>query len=171
MLGLQKDGSVETFTHVIELLTDDEEIKLRAQHLRVNPENGKLYSRWEREELRKPKPVSEDEEEPPEDDENAPKPLDENLLIQRTNDEEDQITDELTYYNTVERAGMEELMINLYDTQYIKVDAAGLTPDEITEQVTFKIKPEQALPLRPLALVIEGAGDFKGLLTEGLEEN
>ena len=40
---------------------------------------------------------------------------------------------ELTYYNEVERSGMEELMINLYDNQYIKVDAAGLTPDEITE--------------------------------------
>ena len=57
--------------------------------MRVNPENGQLYSRWEREELKKPKPVAEDEEEPPEEDENAPKPLDENALIQRTNDDEE----------------------------------------------------------------------------------
>ena len=65
---------------------------------------------------------------------------------------------------------MEELMINLYDNQYIKVDAAGLTPDEICEQVSYKIKSDEAIPLRPLALIIEGGGDFKGLLTEGQEE-
>lgn len=50
--------------------------------MRVNPDDGKVYSRWEREELKKPKPLNEDgEEEVAEDDENAPKPLDEGQLI------------------------------------------------------------------------------------------
>jgi YHS domain-containing protein len=40
-----------------------------------------------------------------------------------------------------------------------------LTPSQI------KLKPDEGLPLRPLAVQIEGAGDFKSLLTEGLEEN
>lgn len=57
--------------------------------MRVNPETGKVYSRWEREELKKPKVVNEEEEEQQEEDENAPKPLDENALIQRTNDDEE----------------------------------------------------------------------------------
>lgn len=67
---------------------------------------------------------------------------------------------------------MEELLINFYDNQYIKIDSAGLTPDELTETVSCKIKPDESLPLRPLAIHIEGgAGDYKSLLTEGLEEN
>lgn len=66
---------------------------------------------------------------------------------------------------------MEELLISLYDNQYIKVDAASLTPEEVTECVACKIKFDDALPLRPVATVIEGGNDFKSLLTEGVEEN
>lgn len=51
------------------------------------------------------------------------------------------------------------------------MDAAGLIPDEVNEQVSIKIKPEESLPLRPLATIIEGGSDYKGLLTDGLEEN
>ena len=49
--------------------------------MRVNPDDGNLYSRWEREERKKPKPVSEDGEEVPDEDENAVKPLDELALV------------------------------------------------------------------------------------------
>lgn len=31
--------------------------------MRLNPDDGVVYSRWEREERKKPKPVSEEEEE------------------------------------------------------------------------------------------------------------
>jgi hypothetical protein len=67
--------------------------------LRVNPEDGNLYSRWEREERRKPKPPLAEGEEEPEEDENAPKPLDELALIHRSNDDEEQIRTELIHYN------------------------------------------------------------------------
>jgi len=33
-----------------------------------------------------------------------------------------------------------------------------------------KLKPEKDLPLSPIAELIEGGGDYKGLLSEGLEE-
>ena len=46
-----------------------------------------------------------------------------------------------------------------------------MTPDEITDSVVCRIKSDNDLPLRPLAIQIEGASDFKSLLTEGLEEN
>lgn len=62
-------------------------------------------------------------------------------------------------------------MLNLYDSQYIKIDAAGLTPDEITDSVVCRIKPDDSLPLRPIGQLIEGGNDFKSLLTEGIEEN
>jgi len=56
---------------------EDEEIRLRAHHMRVDPTDGNLYSRWEREERKKPKPKKEGEEEDAaEEEENAIKPLD-----------------------------------------------------------------------------------------------
>jgi hypothetical protein len=49
------------------------------------------------------------------------------------------------------------------------VNAAGLNPDELAEAVTYKLKPNLSEPLTPVATVIEGASDFKGLLTEGID--
>lgn len=65
---------------------------------------------------------------------------------------------------------MEELLIYLYDNQYIKVESADLTPTEITEIICCRIHPDDSLPLRPIAEIIEGGSDFKSLLSEGLEE-
>jgi hypothetical protein len=111
------NGDSIDFSHVIELSCDDEEIKLRAKHMKENPVDGAVHSRWEREERKKPKSVSEDDEEPPEDEEDeSKKPLDELSLVHRINDTEDRIKAELQYYNTVERAAMEELLLNLYDS-------------------------------------------------------
>lgn len=50
------------FTHIVDLWMDDDDIRLRAQHLRLDPNTGVLYSRWEREERKKPKPKGEEEE-------------------------------------------------------------------------------------------------------------
>jgi len=47
---------------VIELDCDDEEIKLRASQLRLDTEDGQVYSRWERAERNKPKPKKYDED-------------------------------------------------------------------------------------------------------------
>jgi hypothetical protein len=58
---------------------DDEEIQLRAKHLKVDPTTNILYSRWEREERKKPKPKKDDEEE--EEEEDPIKPFDEFNLI------------------------------------------------------------------------------------------
>lgn len=151
---------------------EDDEIRLRTQHLRLDPTDGVLYSRWEREERKKPKPKKAGEEEDnPDDEENAIKPLDETQLVQRVNDTEERIRIELMHYNTVERPAMEELLINFHEEQFIRLDAAGFTPDELTESVASRLRPDEGIPLRPLPIVIEGAGDFKSLLTEGVEEN
>ncbi len=116
LLGEYPDGRLLEFSHIIELWIEDDDVKLRAEQIRMNPEDGQVYSKWEREERKKPKPVKEDEEAADEEDEeNAIKPLDELALIQRPNDMEDRIKEELHYYNTVERPAMEELLINFYD--------------------------------------------------------
>lgn len=83
--------------------------------MRVNPEDGVVYSKWERDERAKPKIVNEDED-PPAEEENEVKPLDERALVQRSEDSEERIKDELHYYNTVERPAMEELLINFFDS-------------------------------------------------------
>jgi YHS domain-containing protein len=57
----------------------------------------------------------------------------------------------------------------LFNHTYIKIDVAGLSADEITEAVKFRIKPNQSAPNRPIATQIEGGGDYKGCLTEGIE--
>ncbi len=74
------------------------------------------------------------------------------------------------HYNNTERPGMEELLIHLYNDQYVKVDSAGLVPDQINDIICKQIKADDNEPLRPIATVIEGGSDFKGLLSEGIEE-
>jgi hypothetical protein len=65
---------------------------------------------------------------------------------------EDAIREELLYYNSIERPSMEDLLLNMYDNQYLKVDSAGLTPDEICSSIVSRIQPDSSLPLRPIAL-------------------
>jgi len=65
---------------------EDDEVRLRAQNMRLDPSDGNLYSRWEREERKKPKPKKEGDDDAAEDEENAIKPLDELTLVQRVND-------------------------------------------------------------------------------------
>jgi len=170
LLGETSDNHPVEFTHVIELCFDDEEIRLRAEHLRVDPTDGKVYSKWEREERKKPKPVV-DEDEVVEEEENEVKPLDELSLVRRICDTEEKIRDELNYYNSMERPAMEELFLPLFDSQYIKIDAAGLKPDELLNISSLRIAPDANLPLRPIAKQIENGSDFKSLLTEDLKEN
>ena len=57
----------------------------------------------------------------------------------------------------------------MFDSTFVKIQCAGMTPDEVSEAVIYRLKPNVAAPLRPIAVPFEdGAGDFKGLLTEGL---
>lgn len=132
LLGETETGKAIEFTHIVELWMEDDDVRLRASHMKLDPATGNVFSRWEREELKKPKPKKEGEEEDAaadEEDENALKPLDELALVQRVNDTDERVRSELTHYNTVERPAIEELLINFHEDQFIRLDAAGLTPD------------------------------------------
>ena len=152
LIGETPNGKPVEFTHIIELWMEDDDVRLRASTMRLDPTDGNVYSRWEREERKKPKPKKEGEEDAPEDEENAIKPLDEFALVQRVNDTDERIRIELTHYNTVERPAMEELLVNFHEDQFIRLDAAGFTPDEITEAVQIRLKSDETLPVRPLAI-------------------
>jgi hypothetical protein len=49
------------FSHIIDLEMEDEEVRERASHMRLNPVDGRVYSRWEITERNKPKPKQYDE--------------------------------------------------------------------------------------------------------------
>ena len=142
LLGETEKGNMIEFSHIIELWMEDEDVRIRAANMRLDPTDGTVYSRWEREERKKPKPKKEGEEDIPEDEENAIKPLDELSLLVRVNDTEERIRAELTHFNTVERPAIEELLINFHEDQFIRIEAAGLTPEEITDAVQVRIKSD-----------------------------
>ena len=165
----------QQLTHAVELVLDDEEVKLRAAGLRQNIDTLQVYSRWERAEIRKPKVRPEGEEDEPEiddeEDEDAPKLPADTDLFQRVCDAPEHILRDTDYFSHIERPAMDDLVVKLFDQNFIKVDIAGLTPDELSEIIGFKLKRRAASPLRPVATIIEGgAGSFKDLLTEGIEE-
>jgi major membrane immunogen (membrane-anchored lipoprotein) len=89
-LGQYNDSGDKEFSHIIEILLDDDEIYHRAETMRLDPSTGQVHSNWDREERKKPKPIPEGEEEAPEEDEeNIIKPLVEDNLIQRPCDTEE----------------------------------------------------------------------------------
>lgn len=152
LIGVDENGNGLNFTHILELLTDDDEVKARAESMRADPSTGTVYSKWEREERKKPKIIPEGEEAPEEDEDNAVKPLDENTLVQRICDTEERVREEVNYYNTMERPALEELMMPLFDNQYIKLDSAGLTPDDLLVISLSRMTPDLDLPLRAKAI-------------------
>lgn len=112
------------FSHVIELFCDDSEIKMRAERLYLDTDDGQLYSKWQIKERMKPPPVLYDEEgelidnkpnyEDPEG-ENYIKPLYEDKMAKRAEDSEQFINDELQHYNANERAALDDMLVRLYN--------------------------------------------------------
>jgi hypothetical protein len=99
--------------------------------MQLDPSDGVVYSKWEVEERNKPKPVKLDEDGNPieeEEDENAPKKLLVENMTRRVNDTDEFFLDELIHYNQVERPAIDDLLVKLFNNQYIKLDSAGLTP-------------------------------------------
>jgi len=79
------------------------------------------------------------------------------------------LNNELSYYSGSERTAFDDILSLMFNHQYIKIGAAGLTPTQINEIIVGRISYESKPLLRPLAIKLEG-GDYKGLLTEGLTE-
>lgn len=92
-------------------------------------------------------------------------------MVSRSCDSAKNFSKEVEYYNRSERHIFDEFIVKLYDTTYIKVDIAGMTPDELTSTLMVRMKANSSEPLRPIAYIIEdGASGFKELLTTGLNE-
>ena len=95
----------------------------------VDPESNKLFSKWEREELRKPnvRKEGEEEEEEEEEEEGVYKLPSEHLLIHQEEDSLEKLQSQMKIYSD-QRSLLEDLMMPLYNNQYLKVDVVGLTP-------------------------------------------
>jgi len=72
-------------------------------------------------------------------------------------------------YSNYERSDFDQYIGKLLYSSFIQINAAGLSPDELADAVTYRLKPNVSEPLTPVAIVIEGGSDFKGLLTEGID--
>ena len=173
-------------THIIELYCEDDEVKKRAAGLLITPQHGAVYSTWQRAERNKKKPkqydaegneIEEEEVEPEENEEELialglKGDLVDTDLVSRGCDSKEIFSREVEYYNMRERNIFDEFIVKLYDTTFIRLDVAGMTPDELTETLLVRMKANASEPLRPVAHVIEdGAGSFKELLTAGLGED
>jgi len=170
-------GQSVEFSHVIELDMEDDEVITRAKHMKLDPADGAVYSRWEITERNKPKPkkfdedgVEIEEEEPDPDDETVVRPLDLTTLVHRVEDTEDMVLREVKNYNQPERPALDDFLVRLYNHQYLKIDCAGLTPDEIADSAEWRVRSDPTIPLRPVGKQLEGGGDFKSLLTDPLFE-
>ena len=174
----------QDISFIVELDMSDNDIKIRANGIRFDPETGEVVSRWERDERRKPKKKKRDEDAEGEEDEDEeeeedidpddpdaprkPKILQEDQVLMQIRDLDDQINEELNVYANI-RPSFDNLIKGLYHHQYIKIDSAGLTPEVIRDTLVARIKGENTL-LRPLAVPLEAEGDAKSYLTSGKEE-
>jgi len=151
----------------------DDEILRRVEGMLANPKFGSVYSQAEIKERNKPKVVNEDEEEAEEEEEGEVDkgPIDVSTLVTRPNDTLEAISAELEYYNKNERRPLEKLTTGLISSQIIRVDAAGLTRDCIQASISIKMRQDQGVPLRPIAIKLEDGGAFKDLLTAEQPEN
>jgi len=113
-------------SYIVELDSSDEDIKKRAENMRLDLETGEIVSLWEREQRKVKKEKTgegegeedeeEEEEELDEDGNPIPKPkiFDEQLIVKRPNESEQQISEELASYSSVERPAFDELLKELY---------------------------------------------------------
>ena len=85
--------------------------------------------------------------------------------VTRVCDNEDNITNEITQFEAPERPEVEEWLVKMHHSTFIKFPASGLTPDEVAASVVYRLKPNTTEPITPVAKIIEGGGDFAGLLS------
>jgi len=127
-----------------------------------------VFSKWERDlrENRKP-PVDENGDPVEEEEEELAKwkKIYRNDTVIRVCDNEANIQNELQQYESAERPDVDKWIVSMHHSTYIKFPASGLTPDEIAETVVYRLKPNPSEPVHPVAKIIEGGGDFAGLLS------
>lgn len=77
------------------------------------------------------------------------------------------INAELRHYVTLERPNLDDFLMKLNNDQFLKLDCAGKTPDEILASASWLIQPDTSIPLKPKPVKVEG-GDFAALLTDAI---
>ena len=122
-------------THVVDLDMEDDEVKLRAENLRQKPSTGIVYSRWERNEFKKPRPVVLGDDGEPVDPEETeyedgveppPKigrPLDETMLVSRECDSHQNVNGELYHYSSDvgERTAFNRIVQKMFESTFVKI--------------------------------------------------
>eukprot|EP00828_Plagiopyla_frontata_P023696 TRINITY_DN3029_c0_g1_i10.p1 TRINITY_DN3029_c0_g1~~TRINITY_DN3029_c0_g1_i10.p1 ORF type:complete len:1472 (-),score=263.93 TRINITY_DN3029_c0_g1_i10:1139-5554(-) len=158
------------FTHIIELDDTDCEIISNAELIWSNPETGKVYSQWNREQLRKPLTANEDD--PPPDlteEEEKERQIKDDELVLCPTESPDEITQQLDTYNRSVSKKLNKLIDYLPASQIIRIQSClGMKPVDVCQAALGKLATELT-PLRPLGIKLEAGGE-KDLLTQGLED-
>jgi len=124
--------SGQQLTHIVELLEDNYEIKSRAATLWQTPADNRVFGKWERDlRVNRKKPVDEDGNEVDDDDDEAAKwkHIVKLESLVRVCDNEENVQAELSQYESPERPEVEDWLVKMYQSTYIKLPSSGLTPD------------------------------------------
>jgi adenylate/nucleoside-diphosphate kinase len=161
------------FSHVIELDVSDSDLLRVNEGILQDPESAKVYSRWERAEVQKPKPkpvkTDEDDSGVEEEEETEPPPkLPVDSFVQRAEDAPATLLGQAGAYATQVRPQLTPFLSELPPNGLITIASAGLSPGELRAIV------EAELGYRtknlPMVKKLEPASDSKELLTSELEE-
>lgn len=159
----------KTLTHIVELEEDNAEVQQRAAKLWQTPADGRVFTKWERDlrENRKP-PVDENGDPIEEEEEELAKwkKIYRNDAVIRVCDNEDNINAEIRQFESPESPEIEDWIVKMHHSTYIKFPSAGMTPTEVADTVVYRLKPNPTEPVTPVAKIIEGGGDFAGLLSQ-----
>ena len=161
------------FTHVIELDVSDSDLLRVNEGILQDPETARVYSRWERTEIQKPKPKppkkdDESEEEQEEEEVEPPPKLPEHTYVQRAEDAPATLLGQASAYSTQVRPQLTPFISELPPNGLITVASAGLTPSELRGIVEAELG-YRAKNL-PILKKLEAASDSKELLTSELDE-
>lgn len=88
-----------------------------------------------------------------------------NDLVTRVCDNSDNINNEISQYESPERQDCDDWIVKMFASTFIRIPISGLVPDEIAATVSYRLKPNTAEPITPVAKLIEGGNDFASLLS------
>ena len=170
-------SGIVRFTHVIDLTCTDQEARHFASSIMEHPEDIKITSLYERQILRKPKPIKLDEdgnpieEEIEEEELERLKKTDANLLVYRANESIGVIQRQLLLYSELYPTIHNYFIAGLPKSRHIEIDVSGLNPQEVLDACLAKLGNE-ITPLRSLTKELQPVddGSLKDLLRQDFEE-
>lgn len=158
----------KAFSYAIYVDVPDVDVTHLAASIKQDSVSKATYSAWDVYEATKPlvREVEDSDAEQDEEEDDRPK-IDESILIKRAEDGA-QITSKLGEYHKDHFPIIAKFMSEFPFSLIIDINASGLRPFQVKDIILAHLDTK-SIP-RPLALKLEEEGEFKGLLTQEIEE-